>query len=149
MLATIMIGASGSGKSTWLDNNRPEAIICSADTFFMTDDGEYNFDAKKLGEAHAFSRLVWKEHLSYRKNDVAVDNTNLSIAELAYYFFLAHDNCAYDVEIILKKASYEYLREHNHRGSSDWETRQSLINISHLLDEWPAFWPKPVIIEGE
>ena len=49
---TIMVGVSGSGKTTWAKTQRPDAVHCSADLYFIQADGTYKFDAKLLQNAH-------------------------------------------------------------------------------------------------
>ena len=50
----ILSGPSGSGKSTWVKDAYPEAMICSADQYFVDEDtGEYQFDPTKLPIAHS------------------------------------------------------------------------------------------------
>ena len=56
----IMRGIQGSGKSTFANNLKSiidgfgisEAIITSADNYFINKDGSYVFNGKLLGKAH-------------------------------------------------------------------------------------------------
>lgn len=105
----VLRGISGAGKSTLVDRllstlplygkvrlsedeepNRFEVV--SADRYFLDDDGEYVFDPRKIGDAHAhcFRRAI---EAVQRGHLVIVDNTNCSVAEIAPYMALA---AAYD-----------------------------------------------------
>jgi adenylate kinase family enzyme len=113
MKLVIIRGPSGSGKSTiaqhlggirgvnWLE----------ADMFFRGPDGSYNFDPRKLGQAHAWCQAMtrkaiehnqeiltkdqyWKNlHLANPKpekiRDVIVSNTSTTIAEANAYIEIA------------------------------------------------------------
>lgn len=94
----IMRGISGSGKSTYIQTNYPNAVVCSADNFHMkrvnTEDGtvthEYQYDVSKSAIAHScclndFIGAV----LGERVDCVVVDNTNLRIWEFQNYIKLA------------------------------------------------------------
>ncbi len=51
----IARGLPGSGKSTLtkkIANVYPSAVVCAGDDFFIDQNGNYNFDASKLHEAH-------------------------------------------------------------------------------------------------
>ena len=53
----ILRGVQGSGKSTIADDLvicYPHSRVVSTDNFWMTTDGEYVFDPRKLKEAHAW-----------------------------------------------------------------------------------------------
>jgi predicted kinase len=91
----IMRGVPGSGKTTWIANNAPGAVVCSADHFFQKPDG-YHFEAGKLGEAHQACQI--KFMLSMGAPLIVVDNCNLTARDMRYYvdIALAH---GYDVEI--------------------------------------------------
>jgi predicted kinase len=86
----IMRGVSGAGKSTWVKKNYPHAHVVSADLFFQGEDGKYNFDASKLGEAHAWCLRHFVELVcAGMRVDIVVDNTNTSAVELAPYAAVA------------------------------------------------------------
>lgn len=103
----IIVGVSGSGKSTyvermlhvaqWADADRNCSVV-SADDFFMME-GEYIFDPLKLPEAHSNCLRQFLIRLRMGDDLVIVDNTNLrpwerqnyiAAAELAGYKWEAH-----------------------------------------------------------
>jgi len=86
----ITRGGSGAGKSTWAKSNHPDAVIFSADTFFMDADGVYRFDHMKLGDAHAeclrgFVELCRAPGDKFVNATVIVDNTNTTLSEFGPY----------------------------------------------------------------
>ena len=85
----LMRGAPGSGKSTYLRNNYPDAVICSADVYFVNSKGNYNFDPRKLGDAHNYCKFHFRKALEKGEPVVAVDNTNRTVRELAPYVEMA------------------------------------------------------------
>jgi predicted kinase len=52
----LLRGLPGSGKSTIANSIWWEGIICEADKYFIDKDGNYNFDATKLKDAHEWCR---------------------------------------------------------------------------------------------
>lgn len=86
----ILRGIPGCGKTTYCKNNFPDAIVCSADNFFIKD-GVYQFDISKIGEAHkqCFSTYYEVCHRTHN-NDVIVDNTNIEAWEISPYIALAN-----------------------------------------------------------
>lgn len=90
----IMRGISGSGKSTLAKKTMdgivehsgdPDSIcICSADDYFMGDDGVYRFDKKRIGDAHAKCLRDFIDCL-HQNVDVIVDNTNTQLWEFRPY----------------------------------------------------------------
>ena len=93
----IVRGISGSGKTTFLKKHFPEFATVSADRFFMQD-GVYRFDASKLTEAHAESIRNFAYMIQERTPLIAVDNTNLRVAEIAVYAQLA---TAFDYDVYI------------------------------------------------
>ncbi len=97
----IMRGIPGSGKSTYAENEQIgyamghtsdfQCRTFSADHFFLLD-GQYRFDPSKLGEAHNQCLRRFTAHVSgpLPTNSVLfVDNTNITVAEIAPYAQLA------------------------------------------------------------
>lgn len=86
---TVLRGISGSGKSTFTKKNHPNAVVCSADNFFIDKEGNYNFDPRKLSEAHRYCMSTFLTALEEGKEDVVVDNTNIRLWEASPYISVA------------------------------------------------------------
>jgi len=107
MLMKIMRGVSGSGKSTrakelmkeHLQTEGASAIICSADQWFVNHEtGEYEFDAKKLSQAHAYCRTRADTACELGVGLVIIDNTNTRKWEYEGYLKIA-ERFGYDVDV--------------------------------------------------
>lgn len=75
----ILCGPSGCGKSTLADRLRlgyNTSVVCSADHFFIGPDG-YQFDPRKLPQAHSSCMLKYIGALRDGADCIIVDNTNL------------------------------------------------------------------------
>lgn len=94
----ILRGLPGSGKSTWQQANFPEAVVVSADQFFMVGD-EYRFNPALIGEAHGACFRGFIVALQAGSPLVVVDNTSMSVAEIAPYI-LGAQAYGYTAEII-------------------------------------------------
>lgn len=90
-----MRGYPGSGKSTKAKElaERFDAVICSADDYFMKD-GNYKFNVSKLKDAHQQCQDKALNAINSGKN-VIVDNTNLTIYNVVPY-----------IDMILKKPNW-------------------------------------------
>lgn len=94
-ILTLVRGLPGSGKSTFAHLITNEFSICEADKFFIDGEGNYNFDATKLSQAHKWCR----EQVEIRMNDnqineqfyphIVVSNTFTKEWEMNEYFELA------------------------------------------------------------
>jgi predicted kinase len=89
----ILRGCPGSGKSTVAEvlatvTHGLDYTICCADDFFMVD-GEYKFDAKKLGSAHAHCKLKCETAMHDGIERIIVANTNTSEKEINPYIKMA------------------------------------------------------------
>ena len=96
MKATILRGISGSGKSTWA--NQQSASVFSTDRYFMVD-GIYQYDPAKLATYHNQNLRAFIEALLQQDPWVIVDNTNVFAWEYAPYV-LSAQAFGYTVEII-------------------------------------------------
>jgi predicted kinase len=90
----LLRGVPGSGKTTLANvilqlpsNVEPE--ILSADDFFETKDGEYNFDPSKLKEAHNYCQFRCSERMRQQKSRIVVANTFTQEWEMDEYFKMA------------------------------------------------------------
>jgi predicted kinase len=89
----ILRGISGSGKSTYVARNFPSAHVCSADRYFVDvlgDGTNYNFDPRKLNEAHQWCMRSFIEALTMTNVPlIVVDNTNCQLWEFMGYVQIA------------------------------------------------------------
>lgn len=90
----ILRAVSGAGKSTIakkLSQGYKNAVTCEADVYFIDNTGKYNFDASKLGAAHAWCRSMFENALEDESVDaIIVSNTNTSSKEFKTYEALAN-----------------------------------------------------------
>ena len=137
MTKLILIrGVSGSGKTTLakkLQKENDESIIVSADDFFETEDGTYNFDFKLLKAAHqlCFGKTFYA--LS-REQDVIVHNTFTQKWEICPYIEMAnllHIQC----EVLEPKTKWKYdaveCAKRNTHGLTE-------AMIQKMLDRWDS-----------
>ena len=97
----VMRGLPGSGKSTLVSSITrlyPGAVVCSADQYFMTEDGKYEFDASLLKFAHQQSQNKARDACEAGERLVVVDNTGVKRWELVNYFRMAQ---SFDYTVIL------------------------------------------------
>lgn len=92
----LIRGVPGSGKSTFAKElMSADFLICEADKFFYDREGNYNFDASKLKEAHEQCRSLVETYMKdslvndqfYRS--IAVSNTFTREWEMQAYLELA------------------------------------------------------------
>jgi predicted kinase len=102
----IMRGLPGSGKSHHIEENHPNAYVCSADFFFerraLKENKTYEevFDWRDLQEAHAICLNDFIIALANNEPVVVVDNTNTTHKEYMNYIAIATCLADYEVEII-------------------------------------------------
>ncbi|MFA5945607.1 MAG: AAA family ATPase [Patescibacteria group bacterium] len=94
----ILRGIQGAGKSTYA-KAVPDALICSADDFFLQPDGTYAYDRSKIQEAHAFCFNKCHEALHQGDSPVIIDNMNAEAWEISPYVMLGQA-LGYTVEIL-------------------------------------------------
>jgi hypothetical protein len=107
----IIRGLPGSGKTTVAGKLAP--VVVEADLFMVDEGGEYKFDPKKLGSAHAQCQAVTEQLLSHRiAVSVAVANTFTRRWEYQPYIDMA---CRYDTpyQIITCVGDPSWVSIHN------------------------------------
>jgi predicted kinase len=98
-LMVIMRGIHGSGKTTFVKHFITNVVqkgqkyrICSADHFFIGNQGNYVFDATKLHDAHQKCYEDAKEACFNSVPFVFIDNTNILLDQYQRYIALAEEN---------------------------------------------------------
>jgi len=92
---TIVRGLPGSGKSSFAGFVWDDYSICEADKFFYDLDGNYNFDASKLKQAHEWCRDEVENRMKQNEEnpqyypEIVVSNTFTQEWEMQTYFDLA------------------------------------------------------------
>jgi len=95
-----MRGLPGSGKTTVAERllkkfmNIYNVVVCkcSADSYFMDDEGNYNFDHTKLGKAHGACKFKAATAMRQGISLVVIDNTNTTKREVKPYLEMAKEH---------------------------------------------------------
>jgi predicted kinase len=125
----LLRGLPGSGKST-LAKSLSTAMSghVEADMFFINHKGEYNFDASKLKEAHAWCRKETEDYMKPHGFDtVIVSNTFTQEWEMDAYYELA-EKYGYTVFSLVVENRHGGVNEH---GVPD-ETLEKMENRFQL-----------------
>lgn len=142
----VLQGLPGSGKTTFVRRQcRAESTtICSADRFLVGDDGVYRFTPERVQAAHEHCLRAFVEALQTgASKHVVVDNTNLTVAEMAPYIALGR---AYGAQIRIwhldASPAVCRARQRHPVPADTWAT------MMQQLDEFsaPPWWPKRTAI---
>ena len=82
-----MRAVSGAGKSTFAKTFAPDSCICCADDYFTDEQGNYNFDVSKIGQAHKACQEKYLSLIDSSSADTIVV-ANTSTKESDYKFYL-------------------------------------------------------------
>ena len=91
----LVRGLPGSGKSTFANLVWNNYAICEADKFFYDKEGNYNFDASKLKQAHEWCQNQVETKMQDNQNnpqfypEIVVSNTFTQEWEMDAYYSLA------------------------------------------------------------
>jgi uridine kinase len=100
----LLRGASGSGKSTLanlLASNERWVSVC-ADDYFTDINGNYNFDASKLGEAHRLCQENFMYWLNNAVVGIIVDNTSTKERDFSFYENAAKEAGAMFISLVVE-----------------------------------------------
>lgn len=129
----ILRGIPGAGKSTMAKKMMEElkaqgltVEMYEADMFFEQD-GQYNFDPSKLGEAHGWCQQQVKNALQ-NCDVVIVSNTSLSEWEMQPYIEAAKEAGA-DVKVYHLKSNY---------GSIHGVPEEAIAKMREREIDWPG-----------
>ena len=114
----LLRGLPGSGKSTLAHLITNQFSVCEADKFFTDKEGNYNFDATKLSQAHKWCR----EQVEIRMSDnqmneqfypkIVVSNTFTQEWEMDAYYELAK-KYDYNVHSVIVENRHGGVNQHN------------------------------------
>lgn len=124
---TIWRGLPGSGKSTLASHASRE--VFEADQYFVDENGKYNFNPKKLKEAHQWCLDSVEERMLMLTEDIHVANTFTQKWEMEPYRSLA---ASHGYTVVIKHVKGDWGSIHNVPDAS----------IKKMKDRWED-------IEGE
>lgn len=107
----IVRGLPGSGKTSL--GHKLSLLVYAADDFFVDEDGRYNFDPAKLGQAHAACQDNVRKALNYGCEEVAVTNTFTQRWEIQPYLDLVkevNENLAFQAVDREEEDEFEPIR---------------------------------------
>lgn len=102
----ILRGLPGSGKSSLAQNldyaasNENKSVeICCADDFFIDSNGNYNWYASGIADAHSMCRSKFSEAIRNDTDTIIIANTNTTRKEYNFYYEEAK-KAGYFVQVI-------------------------------------------------
>jgi predicted ABC-type ATPase len=157
--AVILSGISGSGKSSYIRSISERvwyphfksgdvggAVVVSADHYFMNQlEGKYEFDFKKLSNAHGSCFRYFIELVQYRSPLIIVDNTSCDNMEISPYV-LGAQAYDYDVEVVTlvcpsAMGDDEYVRRCAERNSHNVPESGIRAQYERLCNrQLPPWW---------
>jgi predicted kinase len=114
----LVRGLPGSGKSTFANFIWSTYVVCEADKFFYDKEGNYNFDATKLRDAHAWCRNEVETRMKDNQlnpqyyPEIVVSNTFTQEWEMESYFKLA-EQYGYKVVSLIVENRHGSKNVHN------------------------------------
>ncbi|XP_034280695.1 NEDD4-binding protein 2 isoform X2 [Pantherophis guttatus] len=135
----LLRGLPGSGKSylarVLLEDN-PCGIILSTDDYFYQKNGQYQFDADCLADAHEWNWKRAKEAFEKRITPIIIDNTNTQAWEMKPYIALSQQH---KYKVVFRepdtwwKFKPKELERRNVHGVSKEKIKRMLERYEHCL----------------
>lgn len=133
----VMRGIQGSGKSTYAKMLYECALedgmiphIVSADYFFDGPDG-YQFDIRKLGDAHKGCMRQFLYAIQDGKSPIIVDNTNINVEDVAPYV-AAGEAMGYEVVITQVTTPPDVAAKRNVHGVGEKQVRDAHDRLQRI-----------------
>jgi predicted kinase len=105
----LLRGLPGSGKST-LAKSISE-VYYEADMYFVDADGNYNFDATQIKDAHNWCQTMTRMAMEYNTPKIVVSNTFTQEWEMESYYELA-EKYGYRVYSLIVENRHGGVNEH-------------------------------------
>lgn len=137
MKVIVMRGISGSGKSTWIKNNYPDAVVASADNAFRKPDGTYDFSdhANRIHDAHIACFQTFIQAVLKKEPVIIVDNNSIHAWEIAPYILPA-ESFGYEAEILTLEIDPELAIQRK-----DWRAPEDVRNSARRLAQEEKHFP--------
>lgn len=139
----VMRGIPGSGKSRYIADHFPGALVVSADHHFIKN-GEYVFVQAELKTAHLECWRKFLAALSVNHPLIVVDNTNTSNVDVAPYVQPA-EAFGYEVEIITIKVDPAIAAARNVHGVPEDVVIRMNDFLARAIDMMPKTWKNTTV----
>ena len=135
-----MVGISGSGKSTWIEENLGtlHPTICAADNYCVDLDGNWCWSHETVLAAHAICKRRFNEAISERNRLIVVDNQNLMAQHRQHYLDWARKH-GYQCILIVLDVPAVVAAQCNTHGA----TLNGIIRQQQRLDMTPGVYYIP------
>lgn len=148
MLRVIILrGFSGAGKSHYIRENFPNAVVCSADDYFVNDQGNYEFKEPDIAHGKClrkFVEIILQNFDSDREDEfLVVDNTNIRMAELAPYYMVAKAY-GFQAEVIHIDCDPEVAATRNKHNVP----LEMIQKWASKFEKVPHFWPDEKVVKS-
>lgn len=140
----IMRGIPGSGKTTYIEEHFPKAVVCSSDHYFTNGDGYYEFNIDEIGNAHQQSMDKCDRAMKKGKPLIVVDNTNIQWRYMEHYVEGAEEY-GYDLRFIRLSVSVDEAYERNIHGVP----RETVERFAMIFEKLPEKYAKKETIVKE
>ena len=128
----ILRGVQGSGKSTFatlLQSMNPNSVIHETDSYFVNENGEYDFDPTKLQENHNKNFNAFCDSIFKGIEMVIVSNVNAKKEHFQSYIDYAKFN-GYKVTVLVVENHNETKSVHD---VQDYVIERTKANFEHYL----------------
>lgn len=114
----------------------------SADDLFIVN-GEYKFDAKLLGTAHAACLRHFNELVTDGRSNIIVDNTNCTLSEFVPYAALANAY-SHELQIITLVTDPVVAHQRNKHNVPFSAVYKQHLHLQQSISEMPPWFPQQI-----